>query len=88
MPGLPIVSIYTAFVLSSIAASNSSKLSGLTNLVSIPKRGNVAVNKLYVPPYNVEAATILSPALATFKMEYVIAAEPDATAIPPAPPSS
>ena len=54
----------------------------------MPKRGNVAVNKLYVPPYNVDAATILSPALATFKMEYVIAAEPDATAIPPAPPSS
>ena len=31
---------------------------------------------------------MLSPAPATFKMEYVIAAEPDATAIPPAPPSS
>ena len=35
-----------------------------------------------------DAATILSPASATFKIEYVTAAEPDATAIPAAPPSS
>lgn len=59
-----------------------------TKVVVIPNFGKVAVKRLYVPPYRVLAETISSPVPAILKMALVIAAEPDANASAPIPPSS
>ncbi|MNP70280.1 hypothetical protein D3C76_1664970 [compost metagenome] len=42
---------------------------------------------MYVPPYKVAEDTISSPDSAIFRMEYVMAADPEAVANAPTPPS-
>ena len=66
--GFPIVSAKIAFVFSVIAERKFSGSFGSTNLTLIPYFGRVTANKLYVPPYKLEAATISSPASAMFKI--------------------
>ena len=80
-------SINIAFVFSLIAFL---KFSGhlITNTVFMPYLGSVIENKLYVPPYKVLAETISSPVPAIFITAQVIAAEPEATAKAPTPPSN
>ena len=54
----------------------------------IPSFLNVDENKLQVPPYKVEAATISSPDEVMFKMAAVVAACPEEKERAPTPPSS
>ena len=81
------LSMYTAFVLSSMAAAKSSGLSPLTNLVVMPRRGNKTLNWLYVPPYRLVVETMLSPALAKAAMVRNWAAWPEDVARAATPPS-
>ncbi len=46
----------------------------------MPNLGKVCANKLYVPPYKLDAETISSPLFAIFKIAKVVAACPDEVA--------
>ena len=58
MPGFPINSPKIHLVLGLIAFLKPSMSLGLTNVVSIPNLGSVSLNKLKLPPYNCDEATI------------------------------
>ena len=49
-PGLVMVSVKTARVLSSMAALISSGLLALTNFTLMPSAGRMSLNWVYVPP--------------------------------------
>ena len=68
-----------------MAFSKLDGFSGFTKVVVIPYSDNVCSSRLYEPPYIVFAATTWSPEAVMFKMEYVTAAAPVATAPAPAP---
>lgn len=53
----------------------------------IPRRGSKVLKRLYVPPYKLIEATILSPAPARQIMVLKIAAWPEAVAMAAVPPS-
>lgn len=57
--GLPSVSAKNAFVVGRTAASQAATESGSsTNDTSTPSRGSVCRNRLYVPPYSEDEATM------------------------------
>ncbi len=72
-----------------IAARQASASSGSsTNDTSMPNRGSVWRNRLYVPPYSDVLETMWSPADASVRMARVSAACPEASATAATPPSS
>ena len=88
-PGFPIVSPYISFVFSFAALITFSSLSpGSTNVTSIPIFFKLTLNRFTVPPYNVDAETIWSPALQIFNIAVNTAACPLEVATAPTPPSN
>src|SRR5674476_961755 len=85
--GLPIDSQNTSLVFSSTTPSSTAASSGLTKRASMPNWARVLANSAYVPPYNVETETMLSPVRARLRTAYVIDAAPDEVASAPTPPS-
>ena len=68
--GLPIVSANTSRVLSSTSSRDRIGIGpGRPNRTSMPYCGRVWANRLYVPPYRVETAMMLSPARVMFSTE-------------------
>ena len=60
---------------------------GFTNVVVIPKRGSVNLNKLTVPPYNCDEAIIWSPEFTKVIIAKKTALCPEAVAMAAVPPS-
>ena len=87
IPGLPISSPNIHLVFGLIAFLKPSISLGLTNVVSIPNLGRVNLNKLKLPPYSWEDATMWSPALQIVRRDSIIALIPEAVARVAEPPS-
>lgn len=85
--GFPMVSTKSILVLSSTYFSNSSLVSRFAHLTVMPSRGSKDLKRLYVPPYKLIEATILSPAPARQMIVLKIAAWPEAVATAAVPPS-
>src|SRR3979409_869776 len=86
-PGLPMVSTYTALVVSSIAAANDDRSFPSTKRVVLPSRAREYLRSVHRPPYNDDEETIESPACARLRSASVCAACPLAVATAATPPS-
>ncbi len=85
--GFPRDSTKKALVFSWVASAKLLGSEASTKVVVIPNLGKVTFNKLNVPPYRLLDATMWSPDFSKVNNPVAIAAEPEAKATAPTPPS-